>query len=68
MLKILTLMAIATLLLVFNPGEPAMAQHQVTHQKGGYAARCPVGTCANNGSEMAANAKNCKASNCSKPK
>lgn len=68
MLKILTLMTVATLLLVFNLGETAIAQHQVTHQKGGYAARCPVGTCANNGSEFAANAKNCSAANCRKPK
>jgi hypothetical protein len=70
MLKILTLMAVATWLLVFNLTEPAMAQagHQVTHQKGGFSGRCPVGTCANNGSEVAANVKNCKASNCSKSK
>jgi hypothetical protein len=69
MLKIFTLMAVATLLLVSNPGAAtAQAGHQVTHQKGGFAGRCPAGTCANNGSEVAANVKNCKASNCSKSK
>jgi hypothetical protein len=70
MLKILTLMAVATSLLVFNLAEPAMAQagHQVTHQKGGDAGRCPIGTCANDGSAVAAHVKNCKASNCSKAK
>jgi hypothetical protein len=69
MLKILTFMAVATLLSVFNPGAAtAQAGHQVTHQKGGTAGRCPIGTCANNGSEVAANVKNCKASNCSKAK
>jgi len=61
MLKILTLMTVATLLLVFNLGETAIAQ--VTHQRG----RCPIGTCANNGGPNAADVKNCSASNCKKP-
>jgi len=69
MMKILALMIVATVLLVFNLAEPAMAQaqRQVSHQRAGFAGKCPVGTCARDGGELAANVKNCSAANCKKP-
>jgi len=57
MLKILTLMTVATLLLLFNFGETAIAQR----------GRCPIGTCAKNGGPNAADVNNCSASNCKMP-
>jgi hypothetical protein len=36
------IMAVATWLQAFKLAGPAMAQHQVTHQKDGLAGRCPV--------------------------
>jgi hypothetical protein len=67
MLKILTLMSIATLLLVVSPGAPALAQFKGT--PAGQAAasgKCPNNTCAKDGSGFAKNIKNCSAANCKK--
>jgi hypothetical protein len=69
MLKILALMTVATVLLVFNLLEPAIAQaqRQVSHQRAGFAGKCPIGSCAKDGGELAANVRNCSAANCKKP-
>ena len=69
MLKILALMTVATVLLVFNLAEPAkaQAQRQVSHQRAGFAGKCPIGTCAKDGGGVAANVRNCSAANCRKP-
>jgi hypothetical protein len=67
MSKILTLMAVAALLLVFNPGETAMAQFKGTASgQAASSGRCPSNTCAKDGSGFAKNLKNCAASNCKK--
>ena len=68
MLKILTIVTVAALLLVFNLGETALAQFRGTPSGGSnYSGRCAIGTCAKDGGELARDVKNCSASNCKKP-
>lgn len=46
MLKILTLVTVATLLLVFNFGETATAQNKTGKRDlGNYGGTCPIGAC-----------------------
>jgi hypothetical protein len=67
MLKILTLMSVATLLLVVSHGEPALAQFKGTASgQAATAGKCPNNTCAQDGSGFAKNIKNCSAANCKK--
>jgi hypothetical protein len=65
MLKILTLTTFATLLLIFNLGETALAQFKGTaSQPGVYRGMRPPKTCAANGGQRAYDVRNCSASNC----
>jgi hypothetical protein len=69
MLKILTLVTlvtVATLLLVFSFGETATAQKTGKRDLGNYGGTCPIGTCAKNGGPKAKDVKYCAASNCPK--
>jgi hypothetical protein len=68
LLKILTIMTFAALLLVFNLGETALAQMGPRFQQSGSVATCPAGTCAKNGGQFAKDVKYCSASNCKKPR
>ena len=65
MRKILTLMAVAALLLLFNLAETATAQDK-SGKRDVVAGICPTGTCAKNGGKHAKNLKFCAASNCAK--
>jgi hypothetical protein len=68
MSKILTLMALAALLLVLNFGDAALAQMGRQQQmQGGSAGNCPVGTCNKMGGTFAKDVKYCSAANCKKP-
>jgi hypothetical protein len=65
--KILTIVTVATLLLVFNLQEAANAQLRSTASgQSAAAGKCPNNTCAKDGSGFAKNVKNCAASNCKK--
>jgi hypothetical protein len=65
MLKILTLTTFATLLLIFNLGETALAQYKGTpSQPGVYHGMCPPNTCSSKGGRRAYDVRNCSASNC----
>ena len=66
MWKILTLMAVAALLFLFNLGETATAQDKSGKRDVAVAGICPTGTCAKNGGKHAKNLKFCAASNCAK--
>lgn len=68
MLKILTIVTVAALLLVFNLGETALAQFKGTPSgPGTNAGMCPPGTCAQDGGQRARDLKMCAASNCKRP-
>jgi len=68
MLKILTVVTVAALLLVFNLGETATAQFRGTPSGAGTTGgKCPTGTCSQGGGQIAKDTKYCAASNCRRP-
>ena len=65
--KTLTIMTVATLLLLFNFQGTANAQFKGTASgQAATAGKCPNNTCAADGSGFAKNLKNCSAANCKK--
>jgi hypothetical protein len=67
MSKTLTIVTIATLLLVFNFQGTVNAQLRSTASgQSAAAGKCPNNTCAKDGSGFAKNVKNCSAANCRK--
>jgi hypothetical protein len=69
MSKILTIVTVAALLLVFNLGETATAQlfRGTASGAGTSGGKCPTGTCAQGGGQIAKDTKYCAASNCKRP-